>query len=214
MRRRRAPRAAVDTEKGVTNRRQFLGIGLGASALPLAAPSTFAASIGAAQPDRVAPVYKALYDIRFPASVAFARRAATHGLAVQAMEGDVTRFWYDDLYHRWREGPAAIAGLTGHGVLFCLERLAWDQRLRVVFRAEHRPAAGGVLHTIEAPQPLLSAAACAVAGPAWASAVADVVVQCPSQRAPLATARAVTAGGMSAAVEPLYSWLIAPVARS
>ena len=80
-----------------------------------------------------------VYDTRFPASVAFARRAAARGFALHAIAGDMTRFWYDDLYHRWRAGPAAIAGLTAHGALFCLERLAWEQRMRVVHRREHAP---------------------------------------------------------------------------
>jgi hypothetical protein len=58
------------------------------------------------------------------------------------MAGDMTRFWYDDLYHRWRQGPAAIAGLTGHGPLFCLERLGWEQRLRVEILREYAPPRG------------------------------------------------------------------------
>jgi len=121
----------------MTNRREILKAGLAVSALPwvagvLAAPS--------ARPEVVA-LYKILYDTRFPESVAFATRAAEHGHAVHAMQGDMTRFWYDDLYHRWRQGPAAIAGLTAYGPLFCLERLAWDQRMRVVYRAEHTTAA-------------------------------------------------------------------------
>jgi hypothetical protein len=37
----------------------------------------------------------------------------------------------------WTKQPVAIAGLTAHGPLFCLERLAWDHGMRVVFRAEH-----------------------------------------------------------------------------
>ena len=49
----------------------------------------------------------------------------------------MTRLWFDDIYHRWKESPVAIAGLTAQGQLFCFERLAWDQGLRVVFRAEH-----------------------------------------------------------------------------
>ena len=126
----------------MTDRRQFLTLGLAASALPLVVPRV----LDAALPVLEAPstesiaVYKVLYDVRFPASVAFARRAVARGVAVHAMEGDVTQFWYDDLYHRWRQGAAAIAGLTAYGALFCLERLAWDQRMRVVSRTEHTNA--------------------------------------------------------------------------
>ncbi|HXS80289.1 MAG TPA: hypothetical protein VN818_08385 [Gammaproteobacteria bacterium] len=120
----------------MTSRREFLRAGLTASALlPVCARAHFAVGEGVSA--ATVPLYKVLYDTRFPASVAFARRAAARGLALHAIAGDMTRFWYDDLYHRWREGPTAIAGLTAHGALFCLERLAWEQRMRVVYRREH-----------------------------------------------------------------------------
>jgi hypothetical protein len=115
----------------MTSRREFLKAGLVASALPLAARAERADSFSGGP---AVPLYKVLYDTRFEASTAFARRAEARGIAVHAMTGDMTRFWYDDLYHRWRLGPAAIAGLTAHGPLFCLERLAWEQRMRVVHR--------------------------------------------------------------------------------
>ena len=70
----------------MTNRRDLLKIGLAAAALPVAAQAAF---IDTGVP-RV-PLYKVLYDTRFPASVAFARRAAVGGLAVHAMAGDMTR---------------------------------------------------------------------------------------------------------------------------
>ena len=123
----------------MTSRREFLKAGLTASALlPVGARADFAVVEGASA--ATVPLYKVLYDTRFPASVAFARRAAARGLALQAIAGDMTRFWYDDLYHRWREAPTAIAGLTAHGALFCLERLAWEQRMRVVYRREQSGA--------------------------------------------------------------------------
>src|ERR1044071_1531847 len=104
-------------------RREFLQIGIAASALPLAAQAARASEplgwLGPAAP--AVPLYKAVYDSRVGASVAFASRAQELGLAVHAIEGDMTRLWYDDLYHRWRNGPAAIAGLTAHGPMFCLE---------------------------------------------------------------------------------------------
>ena len=128
-------------ESPMTSRREVLKVGLAASAmLPLGARARSFA-VGAAPPEAVT-LYKVLYDTRFAASVAFARRAAASGVAVHAMAGDMTRFWYDDLYHRWRQGPAAIAGLTAHGALFCLERLAWEQRMRVVSRREHAASLG------------------------------------------------------------------------
>jgi hypothetical protein len=197
----------------MTNRREFLEMGVAASALPWAAS---AAALGPTEALASVPLYKVLYDTRFTASVEFARRATTQGLAVHAMDGDMTRFWYDDLYYRWRQGPAAIAGLTAHGALFCLEQLAWDQRMRVVFRAEHSVAdAGCVAHRFEGPAALLPAAAEATASPAWAAAMADVVTQCPRGRVEHETASAVTTRAVtSPSTEPLFSWVIAPVIRA
>src|SRR5262245_10881177 len=122
----------------MTNRREFLQVGIAATTLPLATQSLLAGAEPLGTPiDAAVPLYKIVYDVRFADSVAFARQAEARGVATHAIEGDMTRFWYDDLYYRWRSGPAAIAGLTAHGPLFCLERLAWDQRMRVVYRREH-----------------------------------------------------------------------------
>jgi hypothetical protein len=133
----------IAREASMTSRREFLKAGLAASALlPVGARADLGAVGGVSS--ATVSFYKVLYDTRFAASVAFARRAAARGFAVHAIAGDMTRFWYDDLYHRWRQEPAAIAGLTAHGALFCLERLAWDQRMRVVYRREHAAAAAGL----------------------------------------------------------------------
>lgn len=195
----------------MTSRREFLQVGLAAAALPLAVQSDEVAAEAA----RSVPLYKILYDTRFPASVAFARRASAGGLVVQAMGGDMTRFWYDDLYHRWQTGPAAIAGLTGYGALFCLERLAWEQRMRVVFRGEHwLGPAGCVAHRFEGPAQLLPAAARAATDASWAAALADVIAECPRGRTVRQAADALTVNaGTLPASETLFSWVIAPVGR-
>jgi hypothetical protein len=187
-------------------------MGVAASALPWAASATTGEREASVD---VVPLYKVVYDTRFAAAAEFARRAAARGLAVHAMHGDMTRFWYDDLYHRWRSGPAAIAGLTARGALFCLEQLAWDQRMRVVFRAEHSVAEACVAHRFEGPAALVTAAAEAASGPAWAAAMADVVVQCPRARLERATASAMTTPMSTAPLaEPLFSWVISPVIRA
>jgi hypothetical protein len=197
----------------MTSRREFLQVALGASALPVAARAESAFETTAAP---TIPLYKVLYDTRFAASVAFARRAAARGLAVHAMGGDMTSFWYDDLYHRWRQGPAAIAGLTAHGALFCLERLAWDQRMRVVFRGEHSVSADGcVAHRLDGPAPLLPLATLAAEGRSWAAELAEVVAECPSGRLERGSARARTADAAPLAPgATLFSWVIAPVVRA
>jgi hypothetical protein len=190
----------------MANRREVLKAGLAVAALPAAAHARFAGPAPA-------PLYRVLYDTRFAASGAFARRATARGLAVHAIAGDMTRFWYDDLYHAWRRAPVAIAGLTAHGALFCLERLAWDQRLRVVYRGEHSAAGGGVAHRLEGPSEWVAVAAERAAGPDWGAALADVVAECPRARDEPRRVQAATAGAADAPSEALFSWVIAPVLR-
>jgi hypothetical protein len=198
----------------MTSRRAFLKVGLAASALlPVGARANF---VGFEARASVVSLYKVLYDTRFAASVAFARRAAARGFAVHAMTGDMTRFWYDDLYHRWRQEPVAIAGLTAHGALFCLERLGWEQGMRVVYRGEHAAAPGGcIAHRFEGPAQLAAAAAEAAVDVAWASALADVVADCPRAREQAGSFQSSTLHARAAAPsEPLFSWVIAPVPRA
>lgn len=85
----------------------------------------------------VSPFYKVIFDHRFPASVEFGSEMANMGAAVHGIHGDITDLWFHDLDHRWKQGPAPIAGLTEHGPLFCLERLAWDHGMRVLSRTDN-----------------------------------------------------------------------------
>jgi hypothetical protein len=207
---------AVGETVRMTSRREFLQIGIAASAWPLATQAARAAgfdglgaaAFGGAPP---LPLYKVVYDTRFAASVAFGNRAASLGAAVHAIQGDMTSVWFDDIYHRWKGSPVAIAGLTAQGPLFCFERLAWDQGLRVVFRAEH----GAAEHVLSGPRSLLAEARGALASPDWAAQMATVVTRCPSGRAEIGSAAFECASGSGiAAEEPLYSWVIAPAARA
>jgi len=114
----------------MNSRREFLQAGLAASLIPV---------VGSASEASHAPLpyYKVIVDERFPASVAYGEELKARGAAVHAIRGDITDLWYHDLDLRWKQqGPAAIAGLTAHGPLFCLERLAWDHGMRVVSRIE------------------------------------------------------------------------------
>ena len=43
---------------------------------------------------------------------------------------------YRDLSQRWKAGAVAIAGVTTHGPLFCLERWGWDHGLRLAYRQD------------------------------------------------------------------------------
>jgi hypothetical protein len=121
-------------EHPMTGRRTFLRVGIAATAWPLVARATHAAGIDS---HRATPLLGVVYDTRLKESVAFAERSAALGLRAHAIDGDMTRLWYDEIYHRWQERPTALAGLTAHGPLFCFAELARDVRMRVVFRAEY-----------------------------------------------------------------------------
>lgn len=193
----------------MTSRREFLQVGLAAAALPLAVRADVAPG-GASPPIEL---YKVVYDTRFAASVAFARRAAALKLATHAIDGDVTRLWYDDLHRRWQRGPAAIAGLTAHGALFCLERLAWDQRMRVVFRGEHAASPDGcVAHRFDGSRAGLRLAAGAAGELDWPAELADAIADCRGGRAvPWSPSASFSTDAASAT---LFSWVIAPVVRA
>jgi hypothetical protein len=121
------------------NRRQILQAGIAATSLPLVTGLARAPerSVAAHVLDH-GSLYKVLFDRRFAAARSFGREAVRWGAPVQGFDGDITDVWYHDLALRWRQGPAPIGGLTAYGALFCLERLAWDARMRVISRTEHR----------------------------------------------------------------------------
>lgn len=123
------------------SRRTILQGAVAAGSLPIVASVAWtprATAPGAASALDHPSLYKVLVDQRFPAARAFGREASERGQAVHVFGGDVTDIWFHDLYPRWQQGRAAIAGLTAHGAVFCLEHLARDVRMRVVHRMEHR----------------------------------------------------------------------------
>lgn len=207
----------------MTSRRQFLHMGITAAAWPIVARATRAAGIDS-RPGT--PLLGVVYDTRMEESIAFAERSAALGLRAHAIDGDMTRLWYDEIYHRWQQRPTALAGLTAHGPLFCFAELARDVGMRVVFRAEHRPTGGGAIaHTFTGPVPMLTAAltACDRPGSLW-TAMAEIVTRCPSGRCPSGRTEIAAAGrtvGMARREErprdaglpdavTLYTWVIAP----
>jgi hypothetical protein len=140
----------------MVSRRDFVLSGFAISALPALSTATLARPVKAAEPLlpelALAPLYKVIYDRRFPASVVYGLEAERRGLSTHAINGDMTNIWYHELHPRWKQNPAAIAGLTAHGPLFCLERLAWDFKMRVIFR---EPRADGLTSWVIAPRSAL-----------------------------------------------------------
>ena len=199
----------------MASRREFLQMGVAALTLPIAAGGSLPSSISLSNGESSIPLYKMVFDERFAASRAFAKEAERLGVPIHGIKGDMTDLWYHDLYARWKEGPVAIAGMTAHGAIFCLERLAWDQRMRVVFRADHRVLPdGSIEHALSGPASMLRRAGRLSSERNWAEEIAGIVTRCPASR-PQPSLANVIGPTVKHADDPdhLISWLIAPVHR-
>jgi hypothetical protein len=195
----------------------MLQVGLAASSLPIAARAGFGATAGSDVLTPM-PLYKVIYDDRFAASRLFAARLTRLGIPTHGIRGDVTDLWYHDLYARWRTGPAAIAGLTAHGAFFCLDLLARDAGMRVLFQGEHEHLPDGrISHAFTGPAPLLQTIAAQTADrDHWSHAIAELITSVPEPRLPRRHMTIISPA--VAAIDPpvgtLYSWVIAPKAAA
>jgi hypothetical protein len=122
----------------MTTRRDFLHMALTAPLLPasLRLPASDSRSDDFLTQAAGTSLYTVLCDERLAESVAFAEELRSRGTPVTRFRGDITDFWYRDLSRRWKADPVAIAGVTAHGPLFCLERWGWDHGLRVLHRKD------------------------------------------------------------------------------
>ena len=125
----------------MVTRRDLLQAGAAISVLPWAAHA-------ATDPEVSAPTFHTvLFDAPFREAREFGAEGARLQMNVRGFHGDITNVWFRELAPVWRSlanrdmavatADMAIAGLTQYGALFCLERLAWDAGMRVVYRAEH-----------------------------------------------------------------------------
>ncbi len=146
------------------------------------------------------------------AAAAFSAEAGRWGIPVCVIDGDVTALWYEDLQPLWRKQPMPIAGLTARPALFCLERLAWDHGMRVVFHAEHTQRDDGTFaHVALMPVHGLSSAELVASDKRWAAHVASTLARLPVESA---IARGPSAACTAAALDEtaaLFSWMISPV---
>lgn len=199
----------------MASRREFLQIGVAALALPISARAGLKpAATSAAGELAPTQLYKVIFDERHASSRAFASEVKRLGAPVCAIKGDITDLWFNDLDARWRKEPVAIAGLTEHGPLFCLERLAWDHGMRVVYRADHTYRADGYMeHELSGSERMLREAVdLSSSGPDWSSRVASLLTRCPASRAQASKLTVVTPAVKQAGdPEHLVSWVIAPV---
>lgn len=224
------------------NRREFLQSGAAVSAIAAnGIVARDAAAIGAPPPVTLA---RAVYDDRYLEGRRFAAVIGAQGVLTRALDaGDITRFWYDELEPLWRRERVAIAGFTQFGPMFVVERLAAEHGLAQVLRVEHCSAADGALaHRFTGPRETLALAAqfeslhadwpgltaalaCHVGADDSPRRVAEIATREPApgslpSAAPAApfihyyTPLAEQQGYGPALDGPLYSWVVAPRARS
>src|SRR5579862_6769221 len=119
----------------MVNRRGVLKIGAATVAGVLVKMPVSGRSLSPAK----APIafHRAVFDERFSACRGFAAVLQSAGVFTSAIRGDVAQLWYDDLRVHLRENRLPVAGLTDRAALFCLEELARDVNMRVVFRVDH-----------------------------------------------------------------------------
>jgi hypothetical protein len=147
--------SGYDCRKGkhsVYTRRFFVKSGLALSAIALGAGTELEAHrtpLALRTPDRL-PLHLAIIDVRFARGRAFATAMRERSVPVADYLGDVTSVWYERLDPVWRRAPITVGGLTTAGTLFCLERLAWDHSMRVIYRGIHSLLPdGGTQHLLE-----------------------------------------------------------------
>jgi hypothetical protein len=195
----------------MSNRRHFLQTAAAATLIP------FTTCVSLAATDAGATIRPRLIvaEIRWAAAAAFAAEAGIRGIPVRAIDGDVTALWYNELDALWRARPVPIAGLTARPALFCLEQLAWDHGMRVVYHAEHRQRADNTCtHLAHMPIRGLSTEELDAQAEQWSGHVASVLARLDATSA---VARGPSAACTAAAgneTTTVFSWMISPVVRS
>lgn len=123
------------------------------------------------------PAYeRAVFDQRFEPCRVFGAELASAGVPTSAIRGDVAKLWYEDLRPALCKERAPIAGLTDRTALFCLEELARDVGMRVVFRVDHTIELGGLAqHVAPAQSRVVAATGRLLKEPEFGRAIADLL---------------------------------------
>jgi hypothetical protein len=196
------------------NRREFIQAGIAVTAAAsVTGASAQAETAATAPPHRI---HKVIYDRRFAEPVRFARAAESLGLEAHAITGDMTALWYGELDGLWRKEPVAIAGMTRHGPMFCLDLLARDHGMRLVYQVEHQIACAEVRHAVFGSlSSLRRSGELTRSGAAWPEHMAGLVAGTPVEPALRGGVGVVTrTPAAGAAEEPLFTWVIAPVSQA
>jgi hypothetical protein len=192
-------------------RRAFMQYGIavaGLAALPSAPREAFAAPASARV--TLAP-FKVVFDRTFSEGAAFGAEAARRGAPVNAFGGDPGPFWMNVLEPELRRGTVAVAGLTSAPSLFCLELLARDYGLGVVYRIEHERIGGGFRHAVTGDAALADWPAGLAGDFNWPARAAELATSharvCAPER-PIELLDLAERPGRGA--ESLFSWMLAP----
>jgi hypothetical protein len=167
------------------NRRVFLQTGAAVSAIAM--NGVIVRSADALSGRSGLTLGRAIYDDRYAEGHRFAAAVAAHGVATRALdEGDITRFWYEELDTRWRHEPVALAGFTQYGPMFVIERFAAERRMRLVLRVEHRVERDSTLtHVVAgARETDAFAAELEAAGSDWPGSMASFVCRASDDGSP------------------------------
>jgi hypothetical protein len=161
---------------------------------------------------------RAVFDQRFAECRDFAAELRSAGVFTSAIRGDVAKLWYDDLRAYLRENRLPVAGLTDRAALFCLEELARDVGMRVIFRADHimdqtgdqiGDTNGYAQHTAVGPASLVAAAGNLPPEAGFGRAMAGLFSQFDMSEPRNTAAQKVTGPFSPENKTALVSWLIA-----
>jgi hypothetical protein len=202
-------------------RRQFMRHAMATSVMAVCSPaadtvlaelrrSSEEASRGGS--DEPYQLFRVLFDDMSAEGASFGAEAAARGALTRAVGIDLGSIWMQEIEPRWKDGPIAIAGLTRGAALFCLELLARDYGMGVVYRVRHDVKANGQYrHALMGPTQLSSwSDRLTAAGGAWPSLAAALATACSSALRPCRDLGLVDLAGCSTlAARPLFSWVIA-----
>jgi hypothetical protein len=160
---------------------------------------------------------KVFFDRNLAEGAAFGAKAVSLGAAARAVGDDLGLVWMKEIEPRWKRGRAVVAGLTGRASLFCLELLARDYGMGVVYRAEHSPTSGGgIRHIVTGPNGLSEWERHLTAtGKRWGAVAAAMALDCAETLEPDPGIGLVDLAQPPWTTEPsLFSWVIAPARRA
>jgi hypothetical protein len=154
-------------------------------------------------------IARAVFDRRFPQSLAFAERAKGQGITQAGIAGEISTLWFDEILPALHARPMAVIGLTSIGALFCFEQMAWSIGLRVRLRIDHRKGAGGISHIPSADLPWAMRVQLEGAGEAFGGPAVDAALGCRPAWGDCT--HAIVPRSAASGTDALVTWVIAPL---